>query len=155
MKDDTTDEAAKWSLEFDRTARREPVLRILDAQGGCAATFKGTSIALPSLPDQQFYFTITDKDGNPIRDQHGRIVTRPLPPMQLENVRPDNQLLSYQEVSNLTGLSTSSLKRAVIQGDLPKPEHTSERGRGFKARDVEAFLAKRNSAEGKAIRRRA
>lgn len=61
----------------------------------------------------------------------------------------DDTMLGVREVTRLTGVSKSTIKRMVADERFPRPMKLSERRIGWPARDVKAFfdgLAQRRSA---------
>ncbi|WP_419932245.1 helix-turn-helix transcriptional regulator [Candidatus Poriferisodalis sp.] len=57
-------------------------------------------------------------------------------------------LLSRAQVERLTGLSTTSLYRAMRRGDFPEPLRVSERSVRWRTDEIESWIEERPRAAG-------
>jgi prophage regulatory protein len=61
-----------------------------------------------------------------------------------------NSILRLPRVKNLTGLGRSTIYLKVGDGSFPKPVKLSSRAIGWRAEDVDAWIASRQSTGGAA-----
>ena len=63
--------------------------------------------------------------------------------MSLSNLKHDDPVLRYIDVTHQTGLSRSTIIRLINKGDFPKPIQLGERSVGFLSSEVQAWKEKR------------
>lgn len=127
--------------------KRRPLLHVLMSDGR-VTEFKGVAVAIPEAPadeaeNQVLWLAINGK-GELFVDERGDPVIRESIAMGLGRLTPaPDSLMSIKEISEWTGLSTSTIEREVERDKLVEPVRLSPRRNVFRYADVERWIEKR------------
>jgi predicted DNA-binding transcriptional regulator AlpA len=140
---------AKVTLKSEtRAGIKRPVVHVLFSSGR-TDEFKGRAILIPegdAFADGVFAFLVNGK-GEPLFTPDGEHAVIAVPVVALDGVVPNpDKWLDWKAVAELVGVSLSTVKRMVADGDLPQPVKRNEGGRkvGFRQGEVVLAVEKRS-----------
>lgn len=137
------DEQAQVILDTHRHADGSytPVVHVLKHDGQ-VAEFKDVSLLVTSehyRSEKAPFAVIYDGDGNVCLDKNGEPLTVAIPVMTLQLAKGP---VTYKELADHAGVSLSTVKRAVKNGELKEPTRVGKRAVRFDPSEVNAWLAK-------------
>ena len=120
-----------------------PVLHVLMPDGR-VTEFKSRAIVIPEDGDGDdgIVAVLMNKKGELFHTPDGEPVVLAVPVIGLDVLPDPEQWLSWADVAKRLKVSSSSAKRLVGEGKLPKPAKLGKRKVGFRQGDVDAALAK-------------
>ncbi len=128
---------------------RRPVLHVLMSDGR-VTEFKGKAVVVPEAPadeaDAAVYWLAINGKGEMFVNEEGEPVILEAPTLTLGTMAPHaDSFVSLTDIADWSGLSESTIERAVERGELAQPTKLSRRRNGYRFGDVEAWLAKRKA----------
>ncbi|MDX2203299.1 MAG: helix-turn-helix domain-containing protein [Hyphomicrobiaceae bacterium] len=106
--------------------------------------FRTTTIVVPESPrdeaDNRVFGLLVNGRGELFVDPDGNPVLLPAPPLTLHAAEDPNERLSWREAAEKAGVSLSTVRRAVQDGQLPEPDRVAARARRFRLADVRAWI---------------
>lgn len=126
---------------------KRPLLHVLMADGR-VTEFKGKTIVIPEGPADEaeaaVYWLAINGKGDMFVDEKGEPVIMEAPGLSLGRIAPHpDSYVTLTDIADWSGLSESTVERAVERGELAAPTKLSRRRNGYRFGDVEAWLAKR------------
>jgi excisionase family DNA binding protein len=144
---DKADRRAVARIVPGMDGKKQPVLHVLMADGR-VTEFTSAVIVVPESPrdeaDTQVFGLLVNGRGEPYVDPAGRPIMLPALPLMVRQEHPPDAMLTYKEVAKRAGVSTSTVKRAVRDGELAEPAKVGERAVRFELSDVQAWQASKS-----------
>ena len=128
---------------------RRPLLHVLLSDGR-VSEFKGATVVIPEGPADEaeaaVYWVAINGKGEMFANEKGEPVIVEAPGLILGSLPPDpDSYMSLKDLAGWSGLSESTVERAVDRGELAEPTKLSPRRNGYRFADVQAWLAKRKA----------
>jgi len=126
-----------------------PLLHVLMSDGR-VTEFKTTKVVIPERPADEaeatvFWLAINGK-GEMFVNENDEPVIVEAPGLILGRLPPDPEsFVTLRDVAKWSGLSESTVERAVSRGELAEPVKISPRRNGYRFADVEQWLARRKT----------
>ena len=126
---------------------KRPVLHVLMPVGR-VTEFRGKPVVIPEGPADEaeaaVYWLAINGKGEMFVDESGEPVILEAPGMSLGRLAPNpDSYVTLSDIAEWSGLSESTVERAVERGDLAEPTKLSRRRNGYRFADVQAWIAKR------------
>jgi predicted DNA-binding transcriptional regulator AlpA len=146
------DAVVRLSAEHAKSAAgtRRPLLHVLMSDGR-VSEFKGATVVIPEGPADEaeaaVYWVAINGKGEMFADEKGDPVIVEAPGLILGRLPPDPEsYVSLRDIADWSGLSESTVERAVDRGDLAEPTKLSRRRNGYRFADVQTWLGKRKAS---------
>jgi predicted DNA-binding transcriptional regulator AlpA len=128
---------------------RRPMLHVLLSDGR-VTEFRGKAVVIPEAPadeaEAQVLWLAVNGKGEMFVNERGEPVIMEAPGMSLGRVAPNpDSFVTLSEIAEWSGLSESTVERAVERGELAEPTKLSRRRNGYLFADVQAWIAKRQA----------
>ena len=124
---------------------KRPVLHVLMADGR-VTEFKSVRVVVPEgdNPDGELdvFAVLINRNGVPYVTPDGELAVVPCLPFALGFIPDQGKMLSLAQIATKTGLSLSTVKRAVDDGSLKGKVKLGKRKVGIRVGDVEEWLSK-------------
>lgn len=146
------DEAVfRLSVEVAKSAPggKRPVLHVLMSDGR-VTEFKGKAVVVPEAPADEaeaaVYWLAINGKGEMFVNENGEPVIMEAPTLALCSMTPHaDSFVSLTDIADWSGLSESTIERAVERGELAAPTKLSRRRNGYRFADVQTWIAKRQA----------
>ena len=127
-----------------RQGIKYPTIHVLMPDGR-VTEFKETVVVVPEGKDADgeldVFSLLINRRGEPYFTPDGSLAVLPCLPFALGVIPDPNKVLRLEDIVTRSGLSLSTVKRAVGQGELKGKIKIGKRAVGFRAEDVETWLS--------------
>ena len=126
-----------------RQGIKYPTIHVLMPDGR-VTEFKETVIVLPEGDadgELDVFSLLINRNGEPYVTADGSLAVLPCLPFALGLIPDQNKVVRLEHIVARSGLSLSTVKRAVSNGELKGKKKIGKRAVGFRAEDVETWLS--------------